>query len=488
MATALQGTGKDVRIDGSGVSLAPPEPTGRARKLGSWFARDPAWPLTLMLMGWPLWWALGLAEFMPILVSIPVVRQMYRWRVSRDREIRVPPGFGLWLLFLVVMLASAMTLGLTAPGTMPSPASHRLISWGLRAVDYGSVTVLLLYVGNLTERELPRKRLAWLLSLVAIYAVGGSLAAVVVPSLHFTSPLSVAVPSSLQQSGTGEIYTMLHPGVTQIETFTGHGRVAAPFLYDNAWGNNLAILLPWLIVAWRSYGTPWQRKAFVPIAVLAVLGAVLSFDRGLWLALVLSVCYLAVRLAAQGRFTLLAAVFGIVALATVLILATPLNGLIKQRLSNGSSNAARTNLALLSTKDALSAPLIGYGDTRREYGSVQSIAIGRTAKCSACGQRSAGSNGQFWLLLITSGFPGTIFYLGFFFYGAWRYRRDTTAYGMAGELVLLLSFVFMFVYDAVGATLAFTMLAYAMLWRNEREMRLQNMALTPARVTGGVRG
>jgi hypothetical protein len=37
---------------------------------------------------------------------------------------------------------------------------------------------------------------------------------------------------------------------------------------------------------------------------------------------------------------------------------------------------------------------------------------------------------------------------------------------VAGVLVLLLTFVFMIAYDAVGAPLAITMLSYALLWRN----------------------
>jgi len=75
------------------------------------------------------------------------------------------------------------------------------------------------------------------------------------------------------------------------------------------------------------------------------------------------------------------------------------------------------------------------------------------------------------LLLICDGFLGTALYLGSFGYGCWRYRRDTTPYGLAGVLVLLLTFVFMVAYNAVGAPLGFTMLAYALLWRNEQASR-----------------
>jgi hypothetical protein len=62
-------------------------------------------------------------------------------------------------------------------------------------------------------------------------------------------------------------------------------------------------------------------------------------------------------------------------------------------------------------------------------------------------------------------------YLGFFAYGTWRYRRDDSPYGVAGTLVLLLGFLYMFTYDAVGAPLGFTVLAYAALWRNDTYRR-----------------
>jgi hypothetical protein len=82
-----------------------------------------------------------------------------------------------------------------------------------------------------------------------------------------------------------------------------------------------------------------------------------------------------------------------------------------------------------------------------------------------------GNNGQLWLLFICSGFAGAALYFAFFAYGTWRYWRDTTPEGIAGVLVLLLTFVFMVVYTAVGAPLGITMLAYAVLWRNEQARR-----------------
>ena len=97
--------------------------------------------------------------------------------------------------------------------------------------------------------------------------------------------------------------------------------------------------------------------------------------------------------------------------------------------------------------------------------------MGRSAKCPSCGNGTIGGNGQLWLLLICSGFVGAGLYLAFFAYGIWRYRRDTTPYGLAGVLVLILPFVFMLSYTAVGAPLGFTMLSYALLWRNAQARR-----------------
>ena len=56
------------------------------------------------------------------------------------------------------------------------------------------------------------------------------------------------------------------------------GRPKAPFEYTNTWGDCLTILLPWLIVAWWSYGSRRQRKLFA-IGVLALIPLVYSLNR-----------------------------------------------------------------------------------------------------------------------------------------------------------------------------------------------------------------
>jgi hypothetical protein len=191
-----------------------------------------------------------------------------------------------------------------------------------------------------------------------------------------------------------------------------------------------------------------------------------SLNRGAWIGAALAVFYLAVRFAIRGKAALLGGLCAAVVIAALLVFATPLHTVIAARLQHGKSNNLRADLDSLSITDGLASPVIGYGDTRQEQGSPRSIAIGPSLKCPTCGQLEVGSTGQLWLLLICDGVVGAALYLGFFGYAIWYYRRDPTPAAWAGVLVLLLSFVYLFTYDAVPAPLGFTMLAYALMWKN----------------------
>jgi hypothetical protein len=456
-----------------GASEGSPEPPGRtsgshAKDRGNLLERYPAWPLVALLVGYPVWWALGVADYMFVVLAIPMAWRLYSWRAHGRRLLRLPPGFSLWLLFLVCMLAGAATLSLAAPGSVNSPLGNRAIAFADRGASYLAVTVLLLFAGNMTERELPRRHLAWLLGLVGIYAIAGGVGGVLDPSFQFTSPLALVIPKGFQSNTL--VQSWMHPGFAQVQGVLGvaEGRPKAPFDYTNDWGDCLSILLPWLLVAWAD--TRKHRRMAMAVLVVAFVPIVYSLDRGLWIGIAVSLCYLAFRFAARGRLGLLGALGAGTVLAILVILASPLHSIITQRLAHQNSNSIRSSLSVAALKDAEASPLIGYGDGRHVQGSSSSIAVGPSANCAQCGQAGVGSNGQLWLLLVCDGFLGAALYLGFFAYGIWRYRRDRTPYGLAGVLVLLLSFVYMFAYVAVVAPLAFTMLAYALLWRNESQL------------------
>src|SRR6266705_3079297 len=113
---------------------------GRRRR---WFAAHPAWPVTALLAGYPVWWALGLGDLSVVIMAVPMMLRMHAWH-RQGRRVRVPPAFGLWLMFLVVVAAGIATLGLTAPGTVVSPLSNRLLAFVIRGLTYLALTVILL--------------------------------------------------------------------------------------------------------------------------------------------------------------------------------------------------------------------------------------------------------------------------------------------------------------------------------------------------------
>jgi hypothetical protein len=442
-------------------------------------ARHPAWPVTALLVGYPLWWALGLADFMWIILAAPMISQMVAWQTRGARRLRVPPRFGIWLLFLIIAVAGIAAISLTAPGTVASPVSHRVLSYINRLASYGGVTVLLLYTGNLTEHELTRRRLAWMLGLVGVYAVAGGVAGMLMPHLQFSSPLLHLLPKSARVNPY--IQASMEPGLSQVQNVLGSaaGRPKAPFDYTNIWGDCLTVLLPFLFIGWWNGKMScrrraiWTRQRLTVLAIAGVAAAPLlySLNRGAWIGAGLSVGYLAIRFALRGKTALLAGLAAVIAIGALLVFVTPLKGVVTSRLQHGKSNNLRANLSSLAVTDALASPIIGFGDTRQEQGSPNSIAIGPSLKCPTCGQLAVGSTGQLWLLLVSDGVLGAGLYLAFFAGGIWYYRRDQSPEAMVGILVLLLSFVYMFTYDAVPAPLGFTMLAYALMWKNDMYRR-----------------
>src|SRR5260370_5481281 len=204
-------------IDGDGPDrVGRPDLVPAGRRLSQ---RPPAWPVTALLIGYPLWWGLGLADFMWMILALPMICQMVAWQSAGGRRLRVPPGFGLWLLLLIIGAAGIATISLPAPGTVISPVSHRILSYINRVGSYGGLTVVLLYTGNLTEEELPRRKLAWMLGLVGVYAVAGGVAGMIMPHVQFASPLLHVLPQNVQANPY--IQATMNPGLSQVQTVLG---------------------------------------------------------------------------------------------------------------------------------------------------------------------------------------------------------------------------------------------------------------------------
>lgn len=441
----------------------------------SWSLRLPtSWPLSALFVLYPLWWALGVSTFIFVILAVPMAVQLRR----RGGPVRVPPGFGLWLVLLLWVLLSALMLDLTAPDTLPVSGGGRYIGWGIRVANYLAMTVVMLYVLNLSEREMPRLRVVRLFGFMAVVAVIGGYLGSLFPTVSFVAPLRYVLPDAI--AGHPFVASLMDVDFAQVQQVlegeASSPRPSAPFEYTNAWGENTAILLVWLLVGWVVLGRPVRRVLGIAIALAAIFPIVYSLNRGLWIGLGISAVYVAIRLALRGRMVVLGGLALAVGLIGILVIATPLGRTFDDRLQNGHSDDIRATLSEGAVAAANHSPVLGYGGNRALIGSNRSIAIGKSDDCPQCGNRELGSNGQLWALLVGQGYVGAICYNGFFLYGLWRYRRDHSAIGIAGSLVLILMLFFQFTYGAMEATLAYGLISVALLARNDRLRR----AVAPA--------
>ena len=436
------------------------------------------WPLIWLLAGYPLWWALGLGQFAYWLFAVPMFAELVRRH--RAVGLRVPPGFWLWALFLVWTVLGLALVPLEMPGTVPDSGGYPGAL--LRIVNYLVLTVVMLYVGNLTERELPVRHVVWSLAVLCLVTIAGGYLGMVAPRFEFTAPMEYLLPNALLSDSY--MQTLIHPASAQIMDIFGYesARPKAPWEYTNVWGYMLSLLLVWLVVGWVVQGAALTRWWALATAALSVAPIIHSLNRALWAGLVLSLAFASVQGLRRGRVTLMGAgVAAVVVLLPALAL-SPLADVVRARVDNPHSDDGRTATNAASVEAADLSPVVGWGTTREAVGSSDSIAIGPTPECPDCGQHVIGNAGQLWMTLITSGWVGTVLFVAFFALVAWRYRAAATTVGQGALLTVLLLFWYMFFYVALMSPLAVTMIAVALLWRVEEPV------VAARRVTGASGG
>ncbi|GGL11612.1 O-antigen ligase family protein [Planomonospora parontospora] len=416
-----------------------------------------SWPIAALLVGYPVWWMLGFGGLAVIVLAPPMAVVLWR-----RRPIRVPKGFGIWLLLLAGYLVSALMLGEMPPDTYGEFGAGRIIGYLMRLALYVSMTIMVLYLGSLTEHELPQLRLVRMLGALFVTTVAGGLLGVFAPHVQFTSPVERLLPGWI--SGNSFVQNLIHPTAAQMQKVLGHAspRPEAPFEWANAWGGNLSVLLVWFVVGWWVYGGPHRRLAALVLLALASIPVVYSLNRGLWIGLGVAAAYLVMRTSARRRLVMCAAVAA-GALAFVL---SPLQPLVAQRLDNPHSNDIRAFTVSSTIAAAGTSPFIGYGNNRSARGNYRTITTGKSDWCDTCGHPPLGSDGQLWHLMITQGFTGAALYVAFFAGAVRRHWSDRSPIGTAGVLVMILTLLYMFVYDGLVTPLILYLISFTLLWRN----------------------
>ena len=191
----------------------------------------------------------------------------------------VTHGFGWYLLLLLILLLSGSMLGEHAPGTLPNESGiGRYLAWGLRLANYASAGIILLFVGNMTEEELPTTRvLRWLSALFATTAIGG-LAGLLLPPVQIPTPARYLLPGALTDNGF--VKQLVTVTFAQWQTVLGDAapRPSAPFVYTNTWGNMLSLLLPYFIVGAVLWTRGKRRHLAIGLLVLTVPAVIYSLQ------------------------------------------------------------------------------------------------------------------------------------------------------------------------------------------------------------------
>jgi len=422
-------------------------------------AFGPAWPLKMLLLGFPLWWALGFASFAFLIAAGAMAVQL----VTR-RGIHVPKGFGIWVLFLAWMLVGGFVLWAQAPGTVAGGGPERLVGFAYRAVWYLAVTVAMLYAMNLPDRQVPSIKVIRWMGFLFLTAVVGGIAGLLFPRFEFTSLAELIVPGA---DGVF-IYTKVHPSLSTVSDFLGYeqARPKAPFSYANTWGNNVGLLLPFFAYAVLRAQRVWLRVAGGLVLLVALVPIAYSLNRGLWLGLGVLFGYGMILLVRQRRFTAVWVAVAALAAATVLVGISPIGQTVTLRLETPHSNDRRTEVADVVVRTTFrGSPLVGYGTNRQVVGSFASLAGGGSADCRQCAAPPLGTQGFVWRLVLTTGFVGTALFALFMLVQLLGHVRLRDPVSVLGCMAIVVSGLFFFVYDSLESPLFMLMLAIGLMNR-----------------------
>ncbi|TDC55439.1 hypothetical protein E1281_12550 [Actinomadura sp. KC345] len=429
---------------------------------------QPGWPLSVALLGFPLWWILGLANVVLLVMTVPMAVTLWR----RRGTLVAPGGFGVWLFFLVWVMLGVLVLWADAPFAEPGGGASRLLVYGWRLAWYFSFTVVLLYIGNLSEHDLPSGRIGKLLGFMFVVTTVGGLIGSFFPSIQLTSPVEMALPAGLAENSF--VRDIVHPKVADVESILGfdQARPMAPFAYANTWGAAYAFFLPYFLLTWVVRAGTGRRVVAFAILAASLWPVVYSLNRGLWAALGVMGLFGVVKLLQVGGPRVIAWTAGMAAVGAIVVALSPLPGLVQDRLENPHSNNRRTLLAEETTRSALTgSPVVGFGSTRNVQGDLGQVAGGAQVGCKACESPPLGTQGHLWLLLFANGLVGTVAFCAFFTLRFFRHWRDRGAYSLAGCAVLIACGLFMITYDMVEVPLYTVMIAVALMWRARRDAR-----------------
>lgn len=355
--------------------------------------------VAVVLAGYPVAWAIGLG---PALFALAATF-MILW-LLRNRPILVPSGTILLALFVALVLASAVQVN--SPG--------RAGVWVLRASWYVSALVMWLYLARQTSVK-ARRLIVYSLIGAWVLAVGGGLAAMVLPDFSWSSPFSMMLPGVI--AGDEYVSDLINPALAEVQTFYPDirlNRPAAPYAYTNAWGSNVALLTPFMFAALHDRRLRIPRLPVVVALMIGLIPFIYSLNRGAWLTLAIGSVYGIGRYAVVNRrIAPLVVLLVLGAVSLTAVVGTGMVDVAAEQLEarTGDSDETRSGLYLDTIRRSADSPLIGFGTPRPNPSDPSGPPLG--------------THGQLWAVMFAYGYVAVALYVAFFVLSFLRSRgRD----------------------------------------------------------------
>jgi hypothetical protein len=385
----------------------------------------------------PLWWVLGASFVMWPLITAPLmVALLYRGQV------RAPLRFGIWLLFMLWVVASGVELS----------AGSRALAWAWRLSFYVSGAVLLLYIVNTPERRLPTRSIVNALAGFWVAVVAGGWAGVAFPGINFASPIEKLLPHSLAENQY--VYAHVHLQFAEIQHFLGFpiGRPETFFAYTNAWGSAFAILTPFAVCALtQARSLAWKMVLRCSMAA-AIVPVVFSLNRGLWLSLGVGLAYAMFRFWARGDFRQAAKVILAFAAIGAVLVVSPLGNLAQSRFQHKTGDTGRIARDIGAQERIGDSPILGFGAPLQQ------------ANDPSHPQSGLGTESEVFLLVFSHGVPGLALFLVWMFYTLFRSAWWRSPWGFWAHVTILIACV-QFPYYDVTERIPIIMVAAAIAYR-----------------------
>lgn len=399
----------------------------------------PRWPLAVLLYGFPVVWVLGMAQFVPTLLSLV----MLGYLAVRGR-IRMAPGMWAWAFLLVWVIACTVML----------EKNTDVIAWGLRFSVLFNAGVCALYVLNARSTVSTDFVLRGICVVWWTVVVLGNVS-LLLPDLRLTTPMALVMPHGLMENDL--VHDYVAPRLTETQTPWGapaaYVRPAAPFPYANSWGLALALTTPVAIARILRSRSNGVRVVHVLGLLASAVPAVASSNRGMLLGLAVSVVFVILRLAFRGRGKATVLGLAVLLLAVGALVGSGALGRILGRQQYSHSTDGRGNLYGATLEWALRSPLFGYGTTRMN----DTIGV------------SMGTQGYLWTLMFCFGFVGMGFFLWFLVSSLLRLWRTPGTAGLWLLSTLLVTLGVLVVYSFDTMQMAIVLLNYALLTRAKRD-------------------